>query len=315
MVDYNNFGGSNGGNNGGNNGSDDDNVTLKITTYAALEGTLETAFSTGSQWGQSLGWVMSNVVVVDGALYDRGDGTYKVFSWKDLGFTDDMDYTSEDAPRVTSESFGTNDYSYELIDARADESGEDKDPIEVGDAIIFDGASEYGPSATSKTTARTLTNLGRDAILDEDSQDEWLDDSVELRSDLEDVRIRYFKVRESGEENDFNLPVFQHKRLGERIKIDNKVSTSSSGSQEGGSDALNQGDEPNESGSTGSESDGPFPAPVQEFITFCRDEDSVDDEDGVEMMLNAMVDKPDNDMTEEMVDPARDDIITAALEA
>lgn len=264
MVNYNiddgNGSGSNDSTDSGNNDGDDQ--TLKITSYAAIDGVLEGVFPSSSDYGQSIALRMDDVELVDGALYDRGDGTYKLFSWDALGLGedalgDDEVLTEDMAPSRYSETFGQTTYSYKLIGSRVDDVDESGDTVPVGNIIMFEGASEYGPNSSAKTISRTLSDKGRDAVVDEDDQFNWLDESIELRSDLEGVEVRYFKIQRPGEEYSFDLPVFTHMGLNERITIDRTSPTESS--EESSVDSS-------ESETTPSEDSEAFSDDVQEFV-------------------------------------------------
>ncbi|MFC6953734.1 hypothetical protein [Halorubellus litoreus] len=302
-MDYNNFGSSSTTSN--QNDSDENNeFTLKVTPYAAIDGDLDSAFSVEGKYGQSLAIKMNDVTLVDGALYKRkGDDTHKVFSWQALGFDDEMDFDGNDAPKVYSETFGGRTYQYELVAARYDEADPDADQPEVGNIIMWESGGEHGPSSSAKTCARKLTTHGRGAVLTEDDVHAWLATDVSLRPELEGLRVRFFKVEREGEEYTFYTPVFINLALDEEVTIKNETGTTTA-------KATEETEPEAEPEVQAAATDGGFPAQIQEFIGFCRDQQIVDPE-SVLRTLDTMVANPESSVDEAMVEGRQDDIVAA----
>lgn len=326
-MDYTN-GGKTGGSNGDNNERQD--VTLKVTPYAAIDYDLDSAFRTNGQWGQSLAVTGNNAVLVDGGLYERTSvdqepdtsNTFKVFSWQQLGFTDDMDFDASDAPKVYSENYNKT-YGYTLVDARHDETAEDEEYPEIGSIIMWEGATEdNGPASASKTSARVLTQKGRDAIVDEGDWKNWLAEGVQLRDELEGRRVRYYKIEREGEEYSFYSPVFIDLALDEQLTIKNASDESSTDSESEEAEAEPEPEvepEPEaeaepEPEPAAAQTDGGFSEQIQEFINFCREQE-ITAESAVLKTLNTMVTNPASSVDEEMVEGREDDIVAAVQAA
>lgn len=333
MVDYDSHAGE-------FNGSDND---LKLTTmpYAAIDGNFSGIRKGDSDYGQSVGEQYENTALVDGALYQRKDDESKVklYSWDSLGFdAEDEEFKPAEFKRK-NENYGGNTYNYTLIAARIDETGEvwvaenaDGEPVmelnesdlpALGNVIIWNGGSSgNGPNSTAKTAARTLTNLGRDAIVDEDDVYNWLNSNAEIRSELEGKRIRRFKIEREGDEYSFYTPVYLDEATGNRIGIPNDTDTGSSG---GGKAAATDGGTATESGgasksamaqaadkATGDESD--FPPAIDDCIDYCVEQD-ITDADDVMGTFNVMANNPESSISLEMVEEVGQDTIVEAIEA
>lgn len=291
--------------NSGNTAKRNDDSELKMTTYAAFDGDLKTAFGSKSQYGQSLGVTFENAVLVDGALYKNKDnGKFKVFSWGALGYSDDMDYTAEDAPKVTSETYGSKTFQYELVTARVDDDEEDADYPAIGDGnvIMWESGGEKGPSSTAKTLARKLTHVGRAAILDESNINGWLADGVTLRDDLEGLRVRYFKRERDGNKFTFHEPVMMNLALGEEVTIKN---TTDAPAAEPATDA-----EPDEAEAEVAVTDGGFTTQIQEFIGFCVSNE-IFDGTAITATLNSMKANPESPVDDAMIGDREQEIVDA----
>lgn len=330
MVNYTEFG----GNDGNDNDNNDDDVTLKVTPYAAVDFDMDSTFYVDGNWGESLAISANNAELVDGALYERtainnkpDEGTFKVFGWASLGYTEDMDFSAEDAPKVNSETFGGKTYKYELVASRYDAEEDNEDFPTIGGIIMFEGGSEdNGPSSSAKSSARILTQMGRDAVLDEDDVYNWLDSGVSLRADLKDRRVRYYKVEKEGDEHNYYSPVFVDLVLDQQVTINND---GDDGTEEDAPVAQEEQEAPQEESEpepeeepekepetpepVAVETDGGFTEQIQEFIGFCRDND-IQAGDAVKKTLTTMVSNPGSAVDEEMVG-GREDEIVAAVQA
>lgn len=210
---YQQYGGSSSG--GSNSGDSDDEKTLKFRPHAAVRGTFDRVFGTSSQYGQSLGAVMTDVSLLDGALYlDPEKGKYKLFSWSDVSGMDPLERlergqepTADDAPEVETRSYPTGEKRYELVAARVEPIEDDGDvvvaadskernitsdgdtldigdwqdrngePVGIGDTLTWwDGSDEYGPSSASQQMVELVTQYGEDGVIDAGNIDNWLPD-------------------------------------------------------------------------------------------------------------------------------------------
>ena len=163
---------------------------------------------------------------------------------------------------------------------------------------VWEAASEHGPNSCAKNTARVLSNMGNDAVVDEESQFEWLADNVELRPELVGMGIIYAKVqRESDEsEHSFYFPIFVDPETGNQLR----PGENAGGSTQSNKDTSSGVSEPSEPSATSDESDDDSD-PVAEFYATCK-ELSIDTEPAVLGLLEDMVEDDDNDLTASMVD-------------
>lgn len=325
----------------------EDDYTLSTMTYAAIDGNFDGIRIGNSDYGQSIGERYEDVSLVDGALYVRQDDNskLKLFSWASLGYDPEEDEFGPDvAPNRNSENYGGTTYTYELLAARVAATGEvvtnDDNIIEnemvdwenegpdglptFGHAVIWNGGSKKnGPNSTAKTAARTLSNMGRAAVIDEDDHYAWLDEDVEAREEVAGERLRRFKVEREGEEYSFYTPVFIHKKFDERLTIPNgdgqqKSDTSDSSNEASGETQTDSDDgasEADTSGSSGATSGiaaaaaqatsngSAFPPEVDDIIDYCAEEGITDAED-ITGTLSVMANNPDSAITQSMVDKA-----------
>jgi hypothetical protein len=312
-----------------------DNIELKFTPYTTVEGEIDRVFGVSSQYGQSLGVNMDEVELVDGALYvDPEKEVYKLFSWKNiagLSISESLERGNEpaasDAPEVETKNYAGNEKTYELVAARVPEVTEDGgdvaleassrerdvsiedgtpdfsewedqegDRIGVGSTITWHGGSdEYGPTASSKSIATTLTTFGGDAVEDEEDIHNWLpDDSGDdlLRSDLEDRRVQFFMVtRESENGYTYHAPIFEDVSTGEEISPNNRASDSDEVQE------ARQADE------------GEYPEPLADFV---NDGQNLNlNEERAENLLDELLEDSANGLTEEMLEDAggRDEVL------
>lgn len=239
---------------------------LKVTPYTQFEGTLERVFGSSSPYGDSLGAPYEDVEIVDGVLYvdldadDEDDITLKLFSWEETtGFSvaEAVDRGEEpsvdDAPDVLPKTYADTRKRYGLVAARimpdedigveaqsmvrdfeyvdgeiefGDVENAGGDKVAVGDAMMWLGTSDSGPTATSRRSAAILTRFGQDAVISED-QDEWLVDTSGdniLREQLRGRRLRHILVTQVSEENSerrWYKPIFEDVKTGEQITFNN----------------------------------------------------------------------------------------------
>lgn len=328
--------------------SGNDDLKLTMMPYAAIDADLTGIRKGNSDWGQSIGERYENAALVDGALYQRKDDEtkIKVYSWDSLGFdAEDEEFKPAEFKRK-NENYGGTSYNYTLIAARVDDTGEvwlaevedeetgemgpamdlndDEYPV-LGNVILWNGGSEdNGPNSTAKTSARTLTTLGRDAVVDEDDVYNWLDSQTELRTELEGRRLRRFKVEREGEQHSFYTPVFIDVKTDNRIGIPNgdegeaaaqasgedKAAATDGGStaQSGGADESAMAEAAAEAGAGSN-----FPPAVDDCIDYCVDQ-GITDRDDVMGTFNVMANNPESSISLEMVEEAGEDNILDAIE-
>jgi len=180
----------------------------------------------------------------------------------------------------------------------------------VGDDrfTVWEAAGEYGPNSCAKTTAKCLTNYGNDAVLDADSQFEWLVEGVSLRPELEGMGIIYAKVQRESDQSDhtFNHPIFLDAETNNMI-LPGKNEGDSNESAQGSSSDDSSGDDAETTSTETEAGDGP----LAEFYDTCE-ELSINTEPAVLGLLEDMVEDDDNDLTEAMVD--RDEIVADLAE-
>ena len=163
---------------------------------------------------------------------------------------------------------------------------------------VWEAASEHGPNSCAKNTARVLSNFGNDAVIDDESQFEWVQDNIELRPELVGMGIIYAKVQRESDESEhlFYYPVFVDAETGNQLRPGENAGGSTQSSQ----DTAGDSSESSESdGSSDDEETGD--GPVAEFYATCK-ELSIDTEPAVLGLLEDMVEDDDNDLTASMVD-------------
>jgi hypothetical protein len=274
----------------------ENDATITITPLTAVGGVVDRVIATGpGQYGQSLGVVFNDCELIDGVLMLRTDtkGTdrekFKLFSWEQLGFEEGEDYTSDDAPERHAETFRET-YKYELVSAVAELAGEE--PMDMMDFITWENGGQR-PSSSAKRLARLLTRQGADAVLDEDNINGWLDQSVELRSDLEGRRLEYFKQVRQGDEYEFHFPVLVDAATGSEITMNNQTTLSEPAPEAEAPTAT-------DGGSVAVEADsGALPGPVEEFVKFVVNVELDDDAAILSELYHTI--ESDNSLTEAMV--------------
>ncbi|UBF22762.1 hypothetical protein M1M38_gp069 [Halorubrum tailed virus 27] len=220
---------SNYGNYGNYGGSSKNDPILDVRVNTALRATLNGVMGTGpGQYGQQIGVTLGDVEVIDGVLMknvsrsEEQSPKLRLWAWEDLFDVDNpeneidpAEATAEDAPETYAHHHSKGTTYYELVSARkgSGEPGEDGEsgaPENVGDFMWFEsGASK--PSATAKSLANVLTNMGGDALLDTSELDQpiygWLDRGVSIRPDAQGARVEIAKVLRPGDEYDYHHPV------------------------------------------------------------------------------------------------------------
>ena len=308
---------SNNNNGNGSSGDYDRDLVLKWKPHATFRGVLDSIHAGDNNWGQSLGIKLTDGKLVDGVLMERlsngePDGVLKLFPWEAMPVILGDDLSVDDAPDVFTEEFGGKTYRYQLVDARLEEAEEPTEPIPFGDFIMWESGGE-SPSAAAKIFAQTLTNLGRDAIVDRDDIYNWLAvNDVELRSDLIGREVDMFKVTKQGDKHEFHSPVILDVVTGSQVMIDN-AAEDSGGQQaaaptatDGGAAAAVPGDYGDYYGDT------EIPDPVNDFVEFCRDFGIVDEAQILDN-LGEMADEDGNSLTADMVEQVGEDEIVAAI--
>lgn len=283
MSRYNNSGSSS---NGDDNDYDDDRV-FKLTKYCQIEGEVDRLNQFTGDYGQTgiLGY--SDLVVLDGMLYERSDdpNKVKVFAWDDLYDRDENGDLPEDlevsaAPDRKSEKVAGDTYRYELLDAAIEGR---TDPVEVGDVTMF-----LSNSSASRTLMKTLTTAGHDAVVDKDDDFGWMLGDLSLRPELEDQEVIQFHVQESwtppgeSESVDYTAPTLLDAKTEERITIPNADDESEQGSLGDTSDEA----------ATDTQSAGEVPSGIPEEADGLIDyfaRTGEDEADNVEQMLESEV--------------------------
>ena len=89
------------GNKFGNGGSGNDAENLKTDANTALRGVLSRLMYASGDYGESVGVLFEDVVLVEGVLMrDQNSGNLKVFGWPEFESADMLpdEYTADDAP-------------------------------------------------------------------------------------------------------------------------------------------------------------------------------------------------------------------------
>jgi uncharacterized membrane protein YgcG len=290
-TDYNSGGSSE---NNGDSDDYEDRQTLKMGKYTMLSFEVSRLGEYSGDYGQSLIVDLDNVEVMDGIVMDRGDGTTKVFGWETWfdtngngKLTEDVD--TDDVPSRHAESFGSNDYTYQLEDS----TQEGDDPISLGNMSIW-----MGNQTKFRTFAKVFTPDGHDIVGDKEDDYNWLaTDSPTIRDDLVGRRVVMFFKEESFTPDGEDEPVsFTNAAIldadsGAPITISNG---SSGGSGNGSSDDGGSG---GSGGSVGGGSSLPegVPEAADEMIDFMARTDQTDP-DEIETVIDSEVGDVDYDL-------------------
>lgn len=318
MSKYDNFGGDG---NGNNNGDDYDDKNLKVEAPCKVRATLDSVFTSQSPYGQSLGINFKDVSVVDGILShslkdENGDpdqtgepdeGVFKVLSWQAESSIPVIqeDTTPDDLPEIVQRNYVGDNYYYDVQGARLEEDPdgvgnpnvpEDKIPVH-GSMVYFAGANSNGPKSASKTLSKILCAQGNDVVIDEDSQDEWVDPDAALREDLVGREIILVMTTRKSDETgrNFNHPFVLDAKTEVPIFVSNEVPEE----EEEESEEVEEEESEEASG---------VPDDVQSFYDTCN-ELGIDNEKAVTDLLTEMVD--DGDVSEDEVEEVggKDEVI------
>jgi len=226
---------------GGQSGNDNEynDINFSITPETTIRGYVG-RLVVGNAGGQSVGFVMDDVTLVDGVLMERKDkpGKVKLFSWNALGFLDGEDFGVLDAPERHSESFRET-YHYAPVAAALSsdpisgepdstavyvdgEFVESDDAYEVGNIIMWEQGAKK-PSSSAKRLVKLLSEHGEAAVLQEDTLTDWISTPLTLREELEGVDVAYFKQIREGDKYDFHYPVLIDLVTGAQVVMDNSV--------------------------------------------------------------------------------------------
>jgi len=292
---------------GSSSGADDQpDKNLTITPYAPIEGDLVKVFGNSNSWGQSLGVKMENVELVDGALYyDPEKGKHKVFNWKDVAGvmpSEDTPVDADDANQFLVKNYGGTEKRYELVESVV--MANDDDPVSIGNVIMwYGGSDQYGPKSASKTLAKILTTLGRDAVVDDEDINNWLADTSGenvLRPDLQGRRFGFFEVKKDSNQSDrvYHHPVVKDASTGGQVTVQNGT-----GGQQGTlGDESGGNAEPEAVTDGGPSATAAVPVPIEDFISTAQTLGYDEDRARAATLLTDLVGDAGNDLTQNMVD-------------
>lgn len=323
-------------------GDYESNPEIKFRPYTTIDATLDSAFASDGEWGQSLSVNFTDVELVDGTFYvNANSGKYTLFSWKNVAEMSPVDRydrgqepSVEDAPEIVTRTYFGDTYEYELVAARVPEIMDDDnnvaveatskardvtlteldewddlsgDKVELPDVVhYFDANEDNGASVTSTATAEVLTTAGEDAIDDADDMHNWLNVPMGeniLRDDLEGREIQFFIVQRDSDETGYSYNL----PIFVDLKTGERIQANNR-SQE--ADSGNRNPEESEAVQEAVEQDaGTYPEPLAEFISSGRDLDL--NANRAASLLDDMIEDGDNALTAAMVDDhgGRDAII------
>lgn len=312
MSKYDNFGGGDSDNNSGDNDYDDRN--LKLEPPCKVRATLDGVFVSNSPYGQSLGISLQDVSLVDGivghSLKDEDnkpdqngepEDAFKVLSWQAESSVPVLseDTTPDDLPEIVQRNYVGNNFYYEVEEdiVRLEEDPEgvgnpnvpEGEPSIYENMVLFAGSTEKGPKSKSKTLSKILCTQGADVVVDEDSQDEWLDQNAALREDLMGREVIIVMITKESDETGrtFHHPFVLDAKTNHPIFVSNEVP-----------DAEDEEEQEEEEEEAEPEANG-VPGDVQSFYDTC-DELSITNEAAVESLLTEMMD--DGDVSEDEVE-------------
>lgn len=316
---------------GGQSGNDNEynDINFSITPETTIRGHVE-RLVVGNAGGQSVGFVMGDVTLVDGVLMARKDkpDKLKLFSWNALGFLDGEDFGVLDAPERHSESFRET-YHYAPVAAAlsSDPISGDPDSTAVyvdGEFVEADGAYEVGniimweqgakkPSSSAKRLAKLLSEQGEAAVLQTESLSNWLANPLDLREDLDGMDVAYFKQVRPGDKYDFHYPVLIDLVTGAQVVMDNTVGApvqqTPGVETDGGATSTATAAPAQETTAEAAEpAADALPGPVDGFIramaTF-----GVEDDATILDQLYETADNADSPLTHEMIDAVSEETI------
>lgn len=151
---------------------------------------------------------------------------------------------------------------------------------------VWESSTKHGPNSSAKTTTKVLTEQGAAAVLDPDAKFNWLDESVNLRPELQDMRVTYAKVKKASNksDNDFHHVIFVDDATGNTLRPDN----ANGGSQN--DDSAAQAESESESETPEAVTDG-GDDPMGEFYD-AIEEIGVDTENAVIGLMGDMIEDP-----------------------
>ncbi len=313
---------------GNGSGDYDDDVNLKMEPPAKVRGTLDGVFNSESPYGQSLGINIKDVTLVDGiaghSLKDEdGDpeqtgepdmGAIKVLSWDAESSIPVLseDTTPDDVPGIVQRNYVGSSYYYDVEAARLEEDPNGvgnpnvpEDEIPLADSMVmFAGSTDNGPKSKSKTLSKILCAQGADVVLDEDSQDAWLDGDAALREDLVGREVIIAMTTKESDETGrtFHHPFVLDAKTNHPIFVSNEVP------EEDDEDSPeDDADDEEEDESNGTPDD------VQSFYDTCG-ELSITNEGAVSELLTEMME--DGDVSEEQVEEAggKDEVVATVVQ-
>lgn len=315
----------------GDSGGDyDNNPGLKMEPPVKFNGDVDSIFVANSPWGQSFGINFKNVTLVHGiaAVQFKGedeDGDYVPMKPQNGGERDEdtvkiLSWESEQTQKVLSEdsveevkeepylqrNYVGSNYYYDVDYARIEGSEDDdydstpEDEIELGDFVMYFGAGSDGPKGKSKTISKILTAQAGDVVVDEESEDEWLDENAALREDMVGRNVTIAMTQKNSDESSrtFHHPYVLDGKTNAPIFADNSVDAAEQ-SEESDEDNGNDENETDETEEEDEPSDSGVPSDVQSFYDTC-DELSLNSETAVEGLLEEMLD--DGDIDSEQVE-------------
>lgn len=276
-TDYN----SGSANNNDSDSEDDyeERENLKLAKYAIISFEVSRLGEYSGDYGQNLIVDLDDVDVLDGIVMDRNPGTdddtNKVFGWETWFQTDENGQLAEevgenDVPTRHAESFGSNDYNYELTNSVKEDEEETHN---LGNLTIW-----MGNQTKFRTFAKVLTPQGHDIVDDKEDDFNWLaTDDPQIRGDLQGQRMTMFFQEETFTPDGEDEPV----TYTDAVVLDADTGagiTIKNGSSSGGSSSSSSSSSSGDSGSLGGNSGLPEGVPdgADEIIGFLARTDKTD---------------------------------------
>jgi hypothetical protein len=292
----------------GGNGSGNDSEVVKTDANVAIRGRLSRLVYAGGDYGESVGLLLEDAVLVEGVLMREVDSGYlKVFGWTE--FENDLSegYTAADAPKEYDFRHPQGVNTYSLVSARLVPDGEEPsgEEYEIGDMITFEGGSAK-PKGFSRALVKTLASNPDEMVLSTDDIYNWLNSEVTLRPELEGrevIYIKYLQEPQDGRGNPFQMPQVIDVESGEVIIKEGYGQTflpgvSAPESEEAEIPAT-------DGGATAVVEEAPAMEPssaaVDEFVTTMIDL-QVDDADQILAQLTSLVNAAGHDLSEDAVE-------------
>ncbi|QCC48120.1 hypothetical protein DV707_10850 [Halobellus limi] len=286
---------------------------VKTDANVAIRGRLSRLVYAGGDYGESVGLLLDDAVLVEGVLMREVDSGYlKVFGWTE--FENDLPegYTAADAPEEYDFRHPQGVNTYSLVAARLVPDGEEPsgEEYEIGDMITFEGGS-VKPKGFSRALVKTLASNPDEMVLSTDDIYNWLNSEVTLRPELEGrevIYIKYLQEPQDGRGNPFQMPQVIDMESGEVIIKEGYGQTFLPGVSDDEIDVV-VGQEAaipaTDGGATDVVAEAPAEEPssaaVDEFVTTMIDL-QVDDEDQILAQLTSLVNAAGHDLSEDAVD-------------